>query len=112
MTEYQKQWLLKNKDRLKVYRKAADLKKKYGISLQKYNEMLVEQKGVCYICKNPETQLDHRTSLPYNLSVDHCHSSGNVRRLLCNRCNRTLGMVDDNIDLLEKMIMYVNEFKV
>ena len=112
MNEYQKQWWDKNRYRLKQYRKTADLKKKYGITLEKYNEMLVEQSAVCYICRQPETQLDHRTKLPYSLSVDHCHKTGDVRRLLCNRCNRTLGMVDDNSDLLEKMIMYINEFKL
>lgn len=110
MTEYQRQWWVKNQHRLKQYRKAADLKKKYGISLEEYNNKLVEQQGTCAICKQPETQLDHRTGMPYNLAVDHCHKTGKVRQLLCSRCNRTLGMVNDDTELLSKMISYIQAF--
>ncbi len=109
--EYHKLWFTKNKDRLKKYRKAADLKKNYGISLEKYNEMLVAQGALCFICKQPETQVHPKSGLPYQLSVDHCHTTNKIRSLLCNNCNRTLGMVNDNVELLQKMIDYVNLHK-
>lgn len=109
--EYHKLWFTKNKDRLKKYRKAADLKKNYGISLEKYNEMLVAQGALCFICKQPETQVHPKSGLPYQLSVDHCHTTNKIRSFLCNNCNRTLGMVNDNVELLQKMIDYVNLHK-
>jgi len=108
---YHKAWREANKDKLKSYRKNADLKKEYGISLDTYNEMLLDQEGLCAICKEPETQECYRTGVTYNLAVDHCHTSGKIRKLLCSRCNRTLGMVNDNISLLENMIAYLEKYK-
>lgn len=109
MNAYQRNWLKKNQHRLQKYRKNADLKKKYGIDLTEYNRLLVEQKGVCAICAEPETQCNPKSGLPYNLAVDHCHATNKVRQLLCSNCNRTLGMVNDNVDLLLKMISYVEK---
>lgn len=105
--QYVKPWMEKNKERVKKYRKDADLKKKYGLSLVQYNQMLEDQGYVCKICKQSETQLHPIAQIPYNLSVDHCHKSGKIRALLCNNCNRVLGAVSDNIDLLRKLIAYL-----
>lgn len=107
---YHKAWRTSNRDKLKKYRKNADLKKDYGISLDTYNAMLLEQAGLCAICNEPETQECYRTGVTYNLAVDHCHASGNVRQLLCSRCNRTLGMVNDDTKLLKNMIAYLEKF--
>lgn len=94
------------------YCKNEDLRQKHGITLEIYNQMLKDQNSVCRICHQKETQLDHRTNIPYNLSVDHCHVSGKIRGLLCNRCNRSLGMAEDNIELLESMIQYLQKYGV
>jgi hypothetical protein len=83
------------------------LQKKYGVDLQWYKEVYDSQGGVCAICGQPETKIDHRTKQPVNLSVDHDHSTGQIRRLLCWRCNATLGKVEDSPELLWKMIMYL-----
>lgn len=107
--EYMKRWWADNKERQQKYRKAADLKKSYGISLEQFNEMLVSQSALCAICHKPETQIHHKSGLPYQLAVDHCHKTNAVRQLLCSRCNRTLGMVNDDVELLEKMIEYVKK---
>lgn len=108
--KYMREWLNKNQHRLKEYRKRADLKKSYNITLEQFNEMLVEQGGTCYICHQPETQVHPKSGLPYQLSVDHNHETGQVRRLLCNRCNKGLGMFEDSIELLDKLKMYLKEF--
>lgn len=108
--EYIKNWQEKNKDRIKKYRKNGDLKKRFGISLDDYNKMLKAQEGLCAICLQPEKQRCYKTGVTYNLSVDHCHKIGTIRALLCNRCNRTLGMVNDDIELLEHMINYLKSF--
>lgn len=77
------------------------LKRVYGISLDEYNTMLSQQQGACYICGTK-----HHDNDPLN--VDHCHIEGYVRKLLCRRCNLTLGMVNDDIELLRKMIDYLS----
>jgi hypothetical protein len=76
--------------------------KRYGITLADYDQMLKRQKGVCAICKKPETHSRQR-----RLSVDHNHETGEVRGLLCARCNRALGMFNDNPDLLRSAARYL-----
>ena len=106
---YVKPWQAKNQDRLKRYRKDADLYKKYGIRLDDYNKLLVEQSALCAVCNQPETQVHPKSGLPYQLSVDHCHKTGKVRELLCNNCNRVLGAVNDNVELLGKLQEYLKK---
>lgn len=79
------------------------LKYKYGITKEDYEKMLLLQNGKCAICGTTNSR--HNKS--NNLLVDHCHDSLKVRGLLCNRCNTTLGLVNDNIDILSKMIDYL-----
>ena len=77
----------KNPDRWREY----DLKKSFGITLEQYNAMFEEQKGVCAICSNPETIVDNRTKQPRNLVVDYCHTTKKVRGLLCMGCYQGIG---------------------
>jgi hypothetical protein len=80
-----------------------DLLRNYGISLGDHAEMFEKQQGLCAICGK---EGDGRWK---KLCVDHCHSSGKVRKLLCRNCNMVLGQVGDNAKLLEKMVIYLNE---
>ncbi len=86
-----------------------DLKKNFGITLEYYNEMLKDQNDVCAICKQPETKLDYRTKKLLPLSVDHCHTTGKIRGLLCADCNRALGMLSDSTEVLQNAIIYLNK---
>jgi len=54
----------------------------YGISIEQYEEMLDKQNGLCAICKTPPQTK--------RLAVDHDHDTGEVRGLLCHRCNRAV----------------------
>lgn len=82
------------------YSKKSQLKHRYGVSIEQYDEMLVRQSGVCAIC---EEACDTGRSL----AVDHCHETGRVRGLLCNRCNRALGGFQDNPELLMAARQYL-----
>ena len=84
------------------------LKRKYGLSLKDYKEMLKAQDGVCWICKKPETMKQQGRIKP--LAVDHCHDTGVVRKLLCSRCNRVVGFVNEDILMLESMIEYIKSW--
>ena len=84
---------------------ATDIKRNYGLHVDKYNEMLVAQDYGCKICRkrhNPDV-------LKGRLFVDHDHATGKVRGLLCVNCNTALGHTDDRIDILEKAIAYLKE---
>lgn len=63
-----------------------------------YHKLLKEQNGVCAICKKSEIA-KHKGTIK-NLAVDHRHSDGKVRGLLCGNCNRAIGMLKDDPELL------------
>lgn len=101
--------LYRNKKRRDRYKEAKHLfykwnrtsvlKAKYDISWDQYQEMFETQNGVCAICsidKEDET-----------LHVDHCHTTGKVRGLLCGCCNRALGLFKDSPEILSKAEEYV-----
>jgi hypothetical protein len=80
---------------------------KYGITLEEYDYMFKVQNGVCAICNEPETKIDPRSGEVKILSVDHCHNSGEVRALLCDDCNVSLGKMKDNPTRLGKAAEYI-----
>ncbi len=86
-----------------------DLYRKYGMTVEQYDQMNTSQDGLCAICSLPETSIDNRTSRPRRLAVDHCHTGGHVRELLCWRCNAVLGRTNDSPELLRKMIAYLEK---
>ena len=87
-----------------------NLKHLYGIGIKEYNELLESQGGVCACCgtKNPKGRQTGRGGAITNFYVDHSHTTGKVRGLLCNACNRALGNIGDNIHTLQNMIEYLN----
>jgi rubredoxin len=90
--EYQKKFPHKQRERLF---------KKYGITAQQYDELLLSQNGCCAICG---TKKNGRKK---NFVIDHCHNSQRVRGLLCTQCNAGLGNYKDSPDLLEKAKQYL-----
>jgi hypothetical protein len=103
---------LKNIDPTKFYGgKKKHTLKKYGISPLDYADMLLKQGGVCAVCKLSETCKDKRSNKVRDLAVDHCHTTGRVRGLLCSRCNKALGGFKDNAELLASAIGYLNANK-
>lgn len=65
-------------------------RQEYGISLEEYDQMLSDQNGVCAICLLPEI-IKSTQGRTKSLAVDHCHTTGKVRGLLCINCNTSLG---------------------
>jgi len=74
------------------------LMKKYNISLDRYNEMVKDQSGLCWICEQES-----------DLVVDHDHETGQVRGLLCSLCNTSLGGFKDSTSSLMKAVEYLNK---
>lgn len=82
----------------------ARLKKAYGISEQDYERMLEAQGGFCAICRCLDP-------LGRRLAVDHDHTNGRVRGLLCRSCNTALGKFSDSPLLLLSALAYVSKSK-
>lgn len=78
------------------------VRRKYGLTPEAWKSLLERQDGVCAICKRPESSPNKK-----NLSVDHCHTTGKIRGLLCNTCNRGIGLLKDSTALLSAAIEYL-----
>ena len=87
-------------EKWKEYIRRDRLIRDYGITLEEYAMLFLEQDGVCAICLQPERR-------ERNLCVDHDHETGLVRGLLCNKCNKALGGFDDRVDLIEAALQYL-----
>ena len=85
--------------------RVAAYKSAYGITIDEYDLNLELQDNACKICKVDASEFTKR------LSVDHCHTTGEVRGLLCPSCNRGLGDFKDNIEFLEEAIGYLQNSK-
>ena len=86
--------------------KGRALRESFGLSLEQYQEMHDRQDGKCAICGQPETQL--RDGKVKALAVDHCHSTGRIRGLLCSDCNTGIGKLKEDVEILQSAIRYLN----
>lgn len=75
------------------------LRRSYGLTEDTYSEMLAAQDGGCAICGRPPSTR--------RLAVDHDHLTGEVRGLLCSRCNTALGLFEDASDRLDAAAHYL-----
>ena len=81
----------------------SDIKRRYGLSIEEYNKLKAEQNSCCFICGKSEK--DNNRSL----AIDHCHSTNKVRKLLCDTCNRVLGLIKEDAEVLSNMIHYLKD---
>jgi hypothetical protein len=105
-----RRWRKKNPERRRELDKRYDLKRwsaflkrKYGMTIDQYNAMLLGQRGLCAICG--DARPGGRTN---RMHVDHCHSTKIVRGLLCSRCNQMLGYAKDDPSRLIRAAFYLN----
>lgn len=79
--------------------------KKYGISPTDYEKLFTEQNGLCAICDKPETDTNQHGLK--RLAVDHNHETLEIRGLLCAKCNRGLGLFEDDVETLLNAALYL-----
>lgn len=99
--EQTKIWRKNNPDKHAAAKRRYHLKRKFGLSANDYESMLVKQNGNCAICQHPPLEV--------SLAVDHCHKTNKIRGLLCLRCNRGIGQFYDNAELLNRASIYLKE---
>jgi hypothetical protein len=122
--EKHKRWRDANPERLKVYRNKGRsknyntirksqrdyaLRTTYGITLAQYNEMLTAQGNCCAICSADKASTRHTD---HSWRVDHCHTTGKVRALLCHNCNIAMGLLKESTTTLQSMIAYLNHHTI
>ena len=107
--KYREQWMRRKDQQAVRYQEHKEeisdayLQKTYGITTDDYNRMLTEQNNTCAICG------DECVS-GKKLAVDHNHDTGAVRGLLCCKCNRGLGIFNDQLDLLRSAVLYLEKY--
>lgn len=111
--EYQREWRQRNREKARAACKRwmdanpdkvreGHLRRKYGMSLADYDTMLAAQGGCCALCLS-----DRPGGRASTFHVDHDHDTGRVRGLLCHNCNRGLGYLGDDPDLLREAADYL-----
>lgn len=113
--ETKKRYRIKNKEKISKYNKTYNLNhkcsdeqarskviKRMGLTIEQYDELLTKQEYCCAICGT------HQDKLKQKLSIDHNHDTLKIRGLLCNKCNRGIGLLNDSIVQLQKAIDYLN----
>lgn len=102
-----RQWFRDHPERQFAARRASSLRTFYRMTVEEYDTLLAAQGYVCAICGQDEPAAHGRTGKKFLLSVDHDHTTGRVRGLLCQKCNRAIGMLGDNPALLQRAIDYL-----
>jgi hypothetical protein len=96
-----KEWNLANPGKHAITQRKVQLKRNYDVTIEQYAKLFEDQLGSCKICGI------HQDKLKKKLDVDHCHTTGKIRGLLCNSCNLGLGNFTDNISFLIKATDYL-----
>ena len=113
-SEAQKAYKAKNKAHIRtiqaIYWKGyrdRHLERRYALPIGEYQRLFDAQHGLCAVCQQPETAL--RYGKVMNLAVDHNHTTGQVRGLLCYACNRALGLFHDSVERLQAATHYLQQ---
>jgi hypothetical protein len=95
------------KNRIKNYMRNYDLKKSYNITVEDYDRMFQSQNGCCAICGKHKSEL--KMKIKNNLCIDHCHETGIIRGLLCDKCNRGIGLLEDSLKNIKSAVIYLEK---
>lgn len=105
--EYNRTYAKKNAEFIKKRTRKNNIRKLYGLTQEEFTKMSSAQDDKCAIC------FIHVSETKYsNLCIDHDHSTGDVRGLLCDTCNRAIGLLKDSADVLISAAQYVTKFRI
>jgi hypothetical protein len=106
-----KKWKKNNPEKAHLSQRERNLKHRFGVDLDWYQTQLKKQNYCCAICKVKENNVIKGNRADISFAVDHCHKTGKIRGLLCNQCNRALGLFKDSSELITKAIEYLKRKK-
>ena len=95
-------WQFRNPEKTITNNRKQNLKANHGLSLEEYDELARSQGGKCALCHN----INGSKRAP-RLFVDHNHATGEIRGLLCSKCNFMIGQCDENPAILRAAICYL-----
>jgi len=100
MKVYAADYYRRNSQKMRIKARKSQLRLYFNLSVEDYENMYRAQNGACAVCRGQST--DGR-----RLAVDHCHSTGKVRGLLCYRCNIGIGYLKDSPERLRDAAAYL-----
>ena len=100
-----KNWAKANPEKTRRQDRKTQLRRRFGLSLEDYERMLAEQGGGCAICG----RLDSGRPYAKNFSIDHNHTTGEIRGLLCNKCNIAIGLFEESEAAMLAAIAYLRD---
>lgn len=101
MRKYHQTRYEENKERLLKDGRKFRMKRLYGVTWEQFEAMLA-QGGCCAICDGKLTS---------EANIDHCHTTGKVRALLCWDCNSGLGLLNDDPELMRRAAEYIEKHR-
>lgn len=109
--KYHKEYREKHRDRISVSLRNASRRRKYNLSESEIEDILNRQGYKCGICERSLPSKEERKAPGFRLGnrehVDHCHTTGEVRGLLCGKCNRALGRLGDDLESVLRALDYI-----
>lgn len=105
--ESRRQYYRKHREQHGLSYRESDIKKKFGITLFEYGQMLLAQNGKCAICGGLEAGTRNGEAKAF--AVDHDHKTGKVRGLLCEACNQGIGKLKDDPAVLRAAADYLDK---
>lgn len=116
MNEQSRIYYLNNKDKAQAYYQenkeelakkdwARGIYRRYGLTVEEYNNLSEQQNHVCVICQKSANAANSD-----KLHIDHCHVTGKVRGLLCTNCNNALGRAKEDPRILRAAAEYIESF--
>ena len=101
-------WKKNNPEKKRASSRKTWLKSNYGITPECFDRLMREQNGMCAICN---AVFDQGSKID-NAHVDHCHSSGKIRGLLCRTCNTGIGMLREDVGIFMRAVSYLRRNEI
>jgi hypothetical protein len=96
--EAERRYSQKHREQISARQFKHRISARYGLSLEQYEELKAKYNGMCFLCDKYEGD---------KLHIDHCHETNKVRGMLCGSCNRGLGLLKDNVEVLKRAVKYL-----
>jgi hypothetical protein len=104
-----RKWAEDNPEKSKYSARNRIIKHRHGVDIPWYEQKLKSQGNTCAICGVDRNNCTYANE--WSFAIDHCHKTGKLRGLLCNMCNRALGMFKDCPEVLRKAALYLEYYK-
>lgn len=99
----------RNRPEIRERHRNQRLQRMYGITSLEYDALVKVQDDKCKICLTDKKPLNAQTKKRDYWHIDHCHDTGRVRGLLCGECNKAVGLMKEDVNIIKNLLAYVED---